>query len=392
VRASSPEALRGIYEELGYQLSSGYLIQYRSFAAAGERVRVDASIQGVEGSALAVYEAPRLRAGTPPAYGRSQADSAAQSRLTMLFVAALVAGLLGLSVAAVFKPRTGALRRRLGAFVSLRQEDTKRQTAALTERLLAGTDQSLARTRWWDLFKHQLVLAQVNIPAEQVVVLTLIGTLFLGWLMYVVIGAAAAIFALGLPLVVRWLLAFRSERQRRLFADQLPDNLQVISSALRAGHSFIGALSVMVDEAPEPSRREFRRVVADEQLGVALEDSLRVVGERMRCRDLEQVGMVAALQRETGGNSADVLDQVAENIRERAALRRLVRTLTAQGRMARWIVSLLPVGLLLIITAINRDYMEPLFSQTGGRLMLGFATTMIIAGSLVIRKIVDIKV
>jgi tight adherence protein B len=102
--------------------------------------------------------------------------------------------------------------------------------------------------------------------------------------------------------------------------------------------------------------------------------------------------MVAALQRETGGNSADVLDQVAENIRERAALRRLVRTLTAQGRMARWIVSSLPVGLLLIIVLLNRSYIDPLFSKTSGRFMLGFAAAMIVAGSLVIRRIVNIKV
>jgi tight adherence protein B len=208
----------------------------------------------------------------------------------------------------------------------------------------------------------------------------------------VLIGTAAAILALGLPVAVRWLIAFRAERERRLFGDQLADNLQVISSALRAGHSFVGALSVVVDEAPEPSRREFRRVVADEQLGVPLDESLQMVGERMRCRDLEQVAMVAALQRETGGNSADVLDQVAQNIRERAALRRLVRTLTAQGRMARWIVSFLPVGLLLIILLLNRNYIDPLFAETSGRFLLGLAAVMIVAGSLVIRRIVDIKV
>jgi tight adherence protein B len=392
VRASSPDVLAGIYEELGYQLSSGYLVQYRSFAGPDEKVTVKVNLPGVDGSASTSYRSPPLAKPAPPAFGSYRGVHATQSRLTMLFVAVLVAALLGLGVTALIKPQQGGLRRRLGAFVSLRQEATKRQTAVLTERLLAGTDQSLAGTRWWDRLKHQLVVAQVSLPAEQVVILTGIGTLFAAWLAYVLFGSVAAIFALGLPLIVRSLIAFRAERQRRLFSDQLADNLQVISSALRAGHSFVGALSVMVEEAPEPSRREFRRVVADEQLGVPLDDSLREVGQRMRCRDLEQVGMVAALQRETGGNSADVLDQVAENIRERAALRRLVRTLTAQGRMARWIVSSLPVGLLLIITALNRDYMEPLFTKTAGRLMLGFAGVMIVSGSLVIRKIVDIKV
>jgi tight adherence protein B len=391
-RAASPESLVGIYEQLGYELSNGYLLQYRSFAGPDENVTVTLSIPGIEGRATTTYRSPPLASTPPPALPGSRTTQATQSPVTMLFVIALVAGLLGIAVIALVRPSQPGFRRRLGAFVSLAREEPKRQTAALTEKLLANTDQSLGRSRWWGKFKHQLVVAEVSLPAEQVVALTVIGTLSLGWFMYMLVGTAAAIFALGLPFVVRWLISYRGERQRRLFGDQLADNLQVIGSALRAGHSFIGALSVVVEEAPEPSRREFRRVVADEQLGVPLEESLQQVGERMRCRDLEQVAMVAALQREAGGNSAEVLDQVAENIRERAALRRLVRTLTAQGRLARWIVSLLPVGLMFIMLAMNRSYMDPLFSKTSGRLMLGFAAAMIVAGSLVIRRIVDIKV
>ena len=392
VRAESPEALVAIYEQLSHQLSHGYLVQYRSFAGPKEQVEVTVRIPGIPGTARATYRSPPLAGAAPVALPVSRGDQAAQSGVAMLFVAVLVAALVGISVISFVRPSGSGFLHRLGAFVSLTREEPKRQSAALTEKLLATTDHSLGRTRWWDRFKHRLVVAQISLPAEQLVVLTLIGTLVFGWLLYMVIGTWAALLALGVPLAVRSLIGLRAERQRRLFSDQLADNLQVISSALRAGHSFVGALSVMVEEAPEPSRREFRRVVADEQLGVPLEESLQLVGERMRCRDLEQVAMVAALQRETGGNSAAVLDQVAENIRERAALRRLVRTLTAQGRLARWIVSLLPVGLFLVILTLNRSYMEPLFEKTTGRMLLGFAATMIIAGSLVIRRIVDIKV
>jgi tight adherence protein B len=112
----------------------------------------------------------------------------------------------------------------------------------------------------------------------------------------------------------------------------------------------------------------------------------------MRNRDLDQVALVAALQRETGANSAEVLDRVADTVRERAALRRLVRTLTAQGRMARWIVSALPVGLLVIISILNPDYMKPLVNRTAGQLMLVVAALMVIAGSLVIKRIVNIRI
>ena len=166
----------------------------------------------------------------------------------------------------------------------------------------------------------------------------------------------------------------------------------MLASALRAGHSFIGALSVVVDDAPEPSRTEFRRVVSDEQLGVPLEDALHVVVERMESRELEQVALVAALQRQTGGNTAEVLDRVTETIRERSELRRTVQTLTAQGRLSRWVVSLLPLFLLLVITFINPGYMHVLYASTGGRIAIAFAGLMVVSGSLVIKRIINIKV
>ena len=184
----------------------------------------------------------------------------------------------------------------------------------------------------------------------------------------------------------------RVSRKRRAFGDQLPDNLDVLASGLRAGHSLIGALSVVVSDAAEPSKAEFQRVIADEQLGVPLENALDGVAKRMKNRDIEQVALVASVQGETGGNAAEVLDRVTESIRERQELRRLVRTLTAQGRLARAVVSLLPLGLLLAISVLNPGYMKPMFEHTGGRIALVFAGLMVCAGSWVIGKIVDIKV
>jgi tight adherence protein B len=109
-------------------------------------------------------------------------------------------------------------------------------------------------------------------------------------------------------------------------------------------------------------------------------------------RDLEQVSLVAALQRETGGNTAEVLDRVTDTIRERFELRRLVKTLTAQGRMSRWVVSALPVVLLTVITLINPGYMEPLYSTGTGRALLVASGFFVVMGSIVIGRIVNIKV
>ncbi|HYS69974.1 MAG TPA: type II secretion system F family protein, partial [Gemmatimonadaceae bacterium] len=152
------------------------------------------------------------------------------------------------------------------------------------------------------------------------------------------------------------------------------------------------ALSVVVNDAPDPARSEFQRVVADEQLGVPIDEALRVVVQRMESRELEQVALVGALQRETGGNTAEVLDRVTDTIRERFELRRTVSTLTAQGRMSRWVLTFLPVGLLLIISVVNPGYMHVMYQSTVGRVLLLMASISIIGGSLVIKRIVNIKV
>ena len=119
---------------------------------------------------------------------------------------------------------------------------------------------------------------------------------------------------------------------RKAFEEQLADNLDVLAGAMRTGHSTMGALSVMVDSAIEPSKTEFRRVLQDEQLGVPLDDALMVMARRMQSYDAEQIALVMRLQREAGGNTAEVLDRVAEVIRGRMELRRLVDVLTAQAQ------------------------------------------------------------
>jgi tight adherence protein B len=112
----------------------------------------------------------------------------------------------------------------------------------------------------------------------------------------------------------------------------------------------------------------------------------------MASRDLEQLGLVAELQREAGGNAAEVVDRVAETVRERFDLKRLIQTLTMQGRMSRWIVSALPVGIVLILQVENPHYLHPLLASVTGKVFFGFAAAWAVAGSFVIKKIVEIEV
>jgi tight adherence protein B len=263
----------------------------------------------------------------------------------------------------------------------------------LTSRLYAGAERSLGKSGFWTRFKSDLELGEIHVQPAQIVLATLLGVVVVGWLFAAVTGfPVLALVGLSVLLVPRSWVQSRVRKRRAAFAEQLPDNLQVMASAMRAGHSFIGALSVVVNDSPEPSASEFRRAIADEQLGIPLEQALGTVVTRMDNRDLGQVALVAAMQRETGGNTAEVLERVTETIRERFELRRLVKTLTAQGRMSRWVVSALPIILLLIITLINPTYMQPLYDRPLGRLLLVAAAGFVVAGSLVIKRIVNIKV
>jgi tight adherence protein B len=389
--AGTSQALPAIYDRLGRELANQYVIRYRSTAAPKDSVTVQVRVDGISGSASTTYTAPPLP--PPPApYHKPISLTFWRSSLPLIVTAAGSALLLGLAVLLLIRPRTAPLRNRMGAFVSIPSTAKEERGSPLVGRVLSGADRSLDRAGWWARFKQSLDIAEIQIPAVRLAAIALLGAAFVGMLFAVAVSPWAFPVGVIVPFALRSFVQRRVERRRRAFADQLPDNLQMLASALRAGHSFVGALSVVVDDCAEPARSEFRRVIADEQLGVSLDDALNVVVERMANRDLEQIAIVAALQRQTGGNTAEVLDRVTETVRERSKLRGLVRTLTAQGRASRWIVSALPVVLLGLIMVINPHYLDPMFSHALGRAMLVAAAVMIVAGSLVIRRIVNIKV
>lgn len=400
VVAKNAAALNDIYGALGSKFANEYLIRYRSLEKAGVRVDVRVKVRGISGVAATAYDTPKLeqlvRAPKPP-YSISISHRLWTSTITAMVAILLTAGLVGIGAYSVISgPKRGTVRRRMAEFVSvpLVGRDRLRPTAQLTGKVLEGTESMLRSSSRWHKFKWELQVAQVKTPAEQIIVLTLLASLFTFLFIEYFFGSLfiGLMLALLIPYGARSLVKRDLAKKRNQFAEQLPDNLQVLASALRAGHSFIGALSVVVNDAPEPARSEFQRVIADEQLGVPVDEALRVVVERMQNRELEQVALVAAMQHESGGNTAEVLDRVTETIRERFELRRTVKTLTAQGRLSRWVLTALPIALFSFIYLVNPSYMHVLTSETAGKVILVLAAISVTAGSLIIKRIVDIKV
>jgi tight adherence protein B len=385
--------LPSLLRELGTELSTQYLIRYRSLASPGSTVLVTARVAGQPGTAVAGYTAPSIPSAVATGQTVKRHISFWQTTSAAVLACILCAALIGLAAMALLAPGR-SVRHRVGKFVSTApDEKPKSWTGTLLERAFTEDGRVLEHSRRWATFVQEVELARVGISPGEIVALTGLATVLLGWLLVnATASSLAAVLALCVPVGVRIAIRVRVDRERRAFDEQLPDNLQVIAAAMRAGHTFVGALALVAEDAPEPSRRELRRVLSDEQLGVPLGDALNGVTERMNSRDFEHVALVAALQRETGGNTAEVIDAVTETIRDRLDLRRLVRTLTAQGRLSGWIVSSLPIALLVIVSLIDPHYIHPLFHRTAGVIGLGFGAVMLVTGFMVIRRIVDIKV
>lgn len=314
------------------------------------------------------------------------------SSVTAVIISAAAGLFLGVAIF-VLLGRRETVADRVSAYVTLRRDDPE-SSKSLIERALGDNQaRKIARSPLLTRLRIEMEVADLSIGLEQLAVLTLLITILVGWLLSESTHSpVAALLALFVPFGAQMVIKTLAARQRRQFSEQLPDNLQVIAGAMRSGQTFVGALKAVLDDAPEPSKRELRRAVLDEQLGVPLADSLGQVTERMQSEDFKHVTIVASLQRETGGNTAEVIDLVAETVRERIEIRRMVRGLTAQGRLSGSVLSLLPVGLLLLISLLNPSYVHPLFHSTSGLIALGVGLGLVITGGLVIRKIVEIKV
>jgi tight adherence protein B len=383
--AATSRELASIYAALGDRLAREYLVQYRSRAQAEAPVAVRIDVRGV-GTASADYVAP-VPARVEP-YHRSFLTRFVLSPGSILALALLMAALVAWAVARSIRGSQSTVVERIGQFS---QDGRARgQSPKAADSPQPGRRARSASSRWVRL-ERDLEIARMDTSARSVVGLTAAATL-LAVLVLAALWPVVAILGLLTPLVTRAVIRQRLGRVRNGFDEQLPSNLQVLASALRAGHSFSGALGVVVENAHEPARSELQRVLRDDQFGIPPEDAIRRVAERMDNRDLEQVALLAELQRTSGGNAAEVLDTVVTTIRERGELRRLVRTLTAQGRMARWILTALPIVLALFLWVIHPDIIGILFASSGGQVALVIAAFMVIAGSALIQRIVDIDV
>jgi tight adherence protein B len=198
-----------------------------------------------------------------------------------------------------------------------------------------------------------------------------------------------AIAAGSLPILWIW---WRRKRRLNLFNTQLPDALEMLARALRAGQSLSFGFNAVATEMPAPIGKEFGRIFDEQNLGVAMDDSLRAMCERVPNLDLRFFVTAVILQRQTGGDLSEILDKIGSLIRSRFKILGQVKALTGEGRLSGVVLMAMPLVLFVIVYNLNPAYVSQLFTDPAGKKMLAVAVFMQILGAIVIKKIVEIKV
>ena len=319
--------------------------------------------------------------------------------LVALFILVFLAVLLlGMSLNQGKAEETRKTLSRLEAIATTRSE------GELEEPLDLRREEQLSQIPWVDRVlkqtditnKLRLMLAQADLKwtVARLLLMSLFAFLLFGYVIYlrteaVLLAMLVGLVGASLPFIfVRWKRGKRFDKIR----EQLPEALDTMVAAIRAGHSFNSALGMTAKEAPDPVRGEFRQCFDEQNFGLDLRVSLGNLEHRVPLHDIRIMVAAILIQRESGGNLTEILEKVAYLIREDFRLQRQVRVHTAQGRLTGWILSILPVVLTFLLYLINPEHMSLLWKRSIGLKLLYGATVMTVIGALIIRKIVNIRI
>ncbi len=270
-------------------------------------------------------------------------------------------------------------------------KEVKTPMAGIATKLTELADKKLEDSGKNKGMQAWLERAAINLRSGEFIIVVVVATIAGAGLIWLTKGLTKGLLALFIiPLFARMFVNFKANKRTKRFGDQLSDTLQLISSSMRAGQGFMQALDAVARESESPTSEEFQRVVVEARLGRDLVDSMKALAHRIRCEDLEWVIPAVEINREVGGDLAEVLEQVGSTIRDRADLRRQVKTLSAEGRLSAIVLIALPICIGLFIKTSNPEYMQPLFSGIG-LYFLGGASVMMLIGSIWLFNICKIE-
>lgn len=256
-------------------------------------------------------------------------------------------------------------------------------------------NQLLSKVNFAANMDQRLRQADMKMPVGRFLLLSLVllfvgivaGRILLRWPTILAVFLGIVLFA-----VPNLVVDIKRRRRLKRFMNYFPETLEMFARSLRAGHSFTGAIQLVAQEMPDPIGPEFSKVFEEQNLGIPLRQALIGMTDRVDILDVKFFVTAILIQRETGGNLAEIIDKIAYVIRERFRVQGQLKIFTAQARLSGGILSLLPIGVAGLIGILNPEYLKPLFLERAGRIMIAIAVIMQVLGMLAIRKIIRIKI
>jgi tight adherence protein B len=319
----------------------------------------------------------------------------------IVVLVAIVLIILAIAVISIRSQNSTVVEERLGRYTELtfipEVDEKKAARQQKQERALTkGLDRQIERGKFGQKWRTELARADLKLTVTEFIGVHFLSMIGLGIAGYVIFSQqiVMAILAAGVGIFVpRFYVSFLKNRRLTMFEQQLPDILGLWVNSLRSGYSTMQSMEAISREAANPSAQEFRRVVQEVQLGIPQESALAHLHERMPSEDLDLIITAVNIQREVGGNLAEILDIISHTIRERIKLKGEINVLTAQGRITGYLISGLPIVLALFLNGINPTYVGRMFSdRLCGWPMLAIGMGLIGLGTAIIQRIVDIEI
>ncbi|MBU8908036.1 type II secretion system F family protein [Desertibacillus haloalkaliphilus] len=316
----------------------------------------------------------------------------------MFFILFVVFTVLFAAIGMWFGKRNERYEQRIGKYLPREKKEKKRvekkEAATERRRLIEQLGRPFQNVRFVQKWEIDLEKAGLTINAEGFFIMRLV----LGGLAFVVAFIIDSLFIVMVLFFIGGfflpILYLKRKKQLRLVqsAQQLPHALGTMETAMKAGFSFIQSMQVVAQEVPDPLGPEFNKTIREINLGETMESAFAHLLNRLPNEDLKLVVSALLIQRTTGGNLADLLGSMQETIRERVRIQEELKTLTSQGRMSAWIITLLPFVLGLLLNLMNPEYFEPLFTHPLGWFLMSAGVISALIGWIAIQKIINVEV
>ncbi|MFB3738943.1 MAG: type II secretion system F family protein [Candidatus Velamenicoccus archaeovorus] len=390
-----------LYARIATQISDQFVVTYRSSASPGDQLNIEMTAAGSNLNALALVPKVKPKHQTGPVIEEVKPLLGGTLGLAVAVLVTFVAAFLLFVMligtgSRVRRERRAAMRMKAVASPVAGPEAETRAGAVqwIPQQMVQVAERVVEAGGFGATLDHRLEQAGFALRSSEFIT-AMVGT-----------GVAGAVLAgllfQSLPIVlvatvagasVPWfIVSYRLSKRAQKLDEQLPEVLNIMASSLRAGHSFLQALDAVSKEIPEPAQGEFMRTLAEIRLGRPLDEALNAMAERVGSESFRWAVLAVNIQREVGGNLAEILDTVAETVRERQTLRREVHVLTTEGRLSMYILTALPLLFALYLFTTRRDYVRVLYTTRVGVIMLITAGALLVAGFAWFRKIVRIDV